>query len=627
MVQPRIKSHSAKIGHHSVTTNAAVALCSEAFEFCDAHQSAADGVVRVLIMYATEYGFAREVARKTAAYLSRTHIDVGPTVQYDDDDSTGTARKIHARVVNTLNYSAIDFSRETLLLFVCSTTGDGVPPNESEALRDALRDGALTLPNTLKYGVLALGDSGYPHFCRGGLIFDELFSKTEATCSIPCVTVDQENWQVVLKWAKSIVPLVNSFQPTTQPEYLRESLERVAHDLSASTTRYTRANAYSATLVSRIALCYNPPRKVKDPKNVIRVEFEIDPAKLTYTPGDAVGVLPVNNPEAVNGILKLIAANGDELVTLDGPDAKQMSIEVALMEKLDLRVIRPELIQVLGTTCTAKSERALYETLIDTSETTTVKFTESGKEYTNIRHVVDVLSDFGSAQLSVKEFARLLRPLQTRYYSISSHQPNRIAATLDVVRYTNRGVGREGVASTYLNDRVRLNDEVRIFVSRNSDFRLPTNGDLPILMICAGTGIAPYIAFLNERFENRDSGKNVLYFGCRHEDHDFLYRDLLTSWEKSNVLHLFTAFSRDQAQKVYVQSLLRNNAKDVWNLLTQGAHVYVCGDGNQMARDVDDALRDVVLQHGDVDGDVELARNYLLDLQKARRYQRDVWVS
>ncbi len=618
LIHPRIRSHSAKIGHQSVAANAADTLCAEAFEFCDGSEG--DAAPRVLVVYATEYGFAREVARKTAAYLARAHVDVGPALQYP-----AAAPRVRARVVNALNFTAIDFTREALLLFVCSTTGDGVPPNEAEALHDALRDGALALPGTLHYGVLALGDSGYPHFCRGGKIFDELLHHSEARCVMPRVDVDQEDWDVVLGWMRKVDAVVAELPTDPQPDYLDAALRRVAAEMSTGGTRYSRANAYRATLVTRIPLCRNPPRKIVDPKHVIRVEFEIDPNKLSYTPGDAVGVLPQNNPEAVNAILKLLAANGDERVVLDGPEASEIELETALMEKLDLRVIRPELVQALGDACTAKVERALHERLVEHTGNG-VALTDTGRDYVRVRHVVDVLSDFGSAQLGVRRFARLLRPLQTRYYSISSNEPTRVAATLDVVRYCARGVRREGVASTYLSDRVRLDDSVKIFISRNADFRLPVDGGRPILMIGAGTGIAPYIAFMKERVERGAQGTNVLYFGCRHRDHDFLYDDLLQSWVARGDLELHAAFSRDQEHKVYVQNLIRRNATQVWALLQCRAHVYVCGDGNQMARDVHDALRDVVLQCGDV-GDVQQAQSYLDELQSDRRYQRDVWVS
>lgn len=625
VLNPLLKVRSAQICTTDDST--ATRVVGEALEFAELQEGAR--VLRVLVMYATEYGFAREVARKTAAFLARIPVDVGPIVEYPDDEDEV---RVVPRVINVVNFEAVDFSREHLVLLVCSTTGDGVPPNEAEAFREALRDGTVEIP-PLPYAVLALGDSGYPHFCRGGIIVEQLLRGVlRGAPTLPRVDVDQEDWGTVIQWAKDArelaLKLGSSVANAAEDDYLGDALQVQALRATSATTRYSRANPYVATLCAREELCNYGRGQFEDAKHVIRVELGVDAEKLSYTAGDAVGILPMNNSEHVAGVLQLLAANGSELVQVDGPGNRQMQLETALTEYLDLRAVRPELLAALRDAATDKMERVAAERLLITSGGSTV-LSEEGRQYVAQRHVVDALSDFPSAQVAVTKFCRLLRALQTRYYSISSSPQlgsNVIAATLDVVRYTARGLRREGVASTYLKDRVPIGESLRIFVSRNNNFRLPVDHRRPVVMIGAGTGIAPYMAFLEERVFGNALGANVLFFGCRHAEHDFLYRDRLEAYVQKQQLKLYTAFSRDQPEKVYVTARIRENATEVWQLIHQrDAHVYVCGDGNAMARDVHATLRDVVQSQGAMD--LARAERFLETLQEQRRYQRDVWVS
>lgn len=573
------------------------------------------------------------MARKTAAFIARRSIDVGPPVDYKDDEHSC----IFSRVINMLNYKAVDFAREHMLLVVCSTTGDGVPPSEAESFRDSVRTQEIELPSSLPFALLALGDSRYLHFCRGGVIFEELLrNATGKSPVIPRVDIDQEDWSDVLRWAIATRKAVNELarcvttsDDAVHEDYLADALRAHAERSNSAVLRYSRTNPYVATLTKRESLCATPNRRIVDMKNVIRVELAVDPCKLPYMAGDALGVLPKNNAEAVAQALKLLAANGDEVVLLDGANSEPVSLEMALTERLDLRAIRAELVVALRNAATSAKERETADGLQVVDNGGTVTLSEAGHKYASERHVVDALSDFGSAQLQVDVFARLLRTLQTRYYSISSSPVlchSSIACTLDVVRYVSRGVSREGVASTYLNDRVRIGDEVCVFVSRNNNFRLPVDTDLPVVMIAAGTGIAPFMAFIKERVATHATGDNVLFFGCRYAYHDFLYADRLREWAENGSLVLHAAFSRDQEEKIYVTTRLREQRVVVWEMLQkQDAHAYVCGYGGAMARDVHDALRDVVEVGGEMTSDE--AEAFLELLQTQRRYQRDVWVS
>jgi sulfite reductase (NADPH) flavoprotein alpha-component len=201
-----------------------------------------------------------------------------------------------------------------------------------------------------------------------------------------------------------------------------------------------------------------------------------------------------------------------------------------------------------------------------------------------------------------------------------------VAITVDVLQYSSLNIRREGVASTFLNDRiVVLDDDIGLFVSRNDNFRLPKDGSKPIVMIGPGTGVAPFVAFIDERILSSATGRNILYFGCRHADQDFLYRDKLEALVRSGNLELETAFSRDQAEKVYVQHRLAQRADDIWALMDQeGAHFYICGDGRHMAVDVDEALTSIVEERSKLSRTAACA--YMENLAKQGRFQRDVWV-
>jgi len=229
--------------------------------------------------------------------------------------------------------------------------------------------------------------------------------------------------------------------------------------------------------------------------------------------------------------------------------------------------------------------------------------------------------------LSAEQFVGLLRRLPPRLFSLASSLaacPDEAHITVAAVRYESLGVQRLGVASTWLADRVKPGDTVPVFIEHNDNFRLPASSDTPLIMIGPGTGVAPFRAFLQEREASGAGGRNWLFFGDRHFHTDFLYQTEWQAWHKGGLLtRLDVAFSRDQAQKVYVQQRLRERAAEVYAWLQDGAHVYVCGDATAMAVDVHAALRDIVAAEGKLDADA--AEEYLRELSRSRRYQRDIY--
>lgn len=583
-------------------------LLAEAFELVP------DGATgrRVLVLYGTEYGFSKEVALKLAARLAEAGLV--------------------PRIVNTLHYRVLDLTKERFLTLVCSTAGDGVPPNEAADFRDALVARDIVMPPGCRFAVLALGDRSYPHFCRSGIMFEELFGENRF---LERVDIDQEDWPEIDDWIDAVVKAVSEAPEGEQPDedYLRGAMAKYAAAMENQGACYTRNEPYMATLV-RQDLLTAPRTGRKDEKEVVRVEFDITGSGLQYELGDAVGVVPLNNSEHVLRLLQGMACDGLDTVTVT-EKSDPVKFEDALTEKLDIRYVKPELVHALVQKATDASETELAAKILGydvkgIANHSSSSVTEWGKQYLADRDVLDVLGDFVSANLTPQELTDVLRPLHARYYSISSSSatmPDTIAATVDVLRYLTLETPREGVASTFLKDRCKVDEtKVGVFVSKNTNFRLPMDNSKPIVMIGPGTGIAPFIGFVEERLHEAASGANWLFFGCRHETQDFLYGDRLKEYAANGALTLKTAFSRDGPRKVYVQHRMAECAEDLWQLIDKdGAHIYVCGDGGKMAEDVDAELRRIAGKHGNMS--IREVENYVSSLTEAKRYQRDVWVS
>ena len=370
---------------------------------------------------------------------------------------------------------------------------------------------------------------------------------------------------------------------------------------------YTRDHPFPARLVQCTPL--NRNGSVKDTRHVI---FDLRNSNLTYKVGDALGLYPENSPLVVEHLLDALHATGAEDV--EGRDGHWVSLRQALLHERTITKPSDDLLTLLAKLATDPAERQLLE-----------KFALEGLAEDDHRHVLDLLHDYPSARPTPEAFAAALSPLQPRLYSISSSplaHPNQVHLTVGLVRWQNmKGRRVDGVASTFLSDHVRPGQHVRLFVHASPKFRLPTDKSAPIIMVGPGTGIAPFRAFLHERRVDQHSGRNWLFFGDQKSDQDFLYQDELTELQRAGVLtRLDTAFSRDQAAKVYVQDRMAEHGAELWSWLADGAYFYVCGDAKRMAKDVDATLKQVCATHGGVDGEA-----YVADMARAGRYQRDVY--
>lgn len=373
---------------------------------------------------------------------------------------------------------------------------------------------------------------------------------------------------------------------------------------------FDRNNPYPALLVHNKRL--NGPGSAKDTRHIV---FSLAGSGLTYAAGDALGIYPENCSDTVERLLTRLDATGAEQVPGRESAYETISLFEALSRHYNINKPTPALFAVLADTANAEDAKSLRE------------LADSENEDDAALEVLDLLDRFHSATPTPAAFVGALGALRPRLYSISSSphaHPDEVHLTVGVVRYRNPA-GREchGVASTCLADRLRLGQRLRVFV-QSSHFRPPVNDDAPMIMVGPGTGVAPFLAFLQERHARGAKGRNWLFFGDQKESCDFLYRDELERHRQGGVLtRLDTAFSRDSAQKVYVQHRMIEHGAEFFRWLQDGGCFYVCGDAKRMASDVDAALKQVVAEHGRMSP--EDAAKYVAEMSKTKRYQRDVY--
>ena len=350
-------------------------------------------------------------------------------------------------------------------------------------------------------------------------------------------------------------------------------------------------------------------------KDTRAVALDLGATGLAYEPGDSLGVWPTNNPELVELMLSILRAKGNKPVVLDG---ETLTARDALTRKVNLREATTELFALLAEHAQLDFEAQRLALLAED---------DARAAGYGIHDVFDALVKFRSARPPAGPFVQSLARLQPRLYSIASslkRHPGEVHLTVGVVRYDLNGRGYQGLGSGYFAEHLRAGRPVPVFVQKAHGFSLPGNPDTPIVMVGPGTGIAPFRAFLQERAAARVGGKSWLFFGDQHAARDFLYRDELAAWTEAGVLtRLSTAFSRDQAEKIYVQHRMLEQGDELWRWLAQGAHVYVCGDAKRMAADVDHALCEVVARHGAMSRDD--AARHVKEMARAGRYQRDVY--
>ena len=375
--------------------------------------------------------------------------------------------------------------------------------------------------------------------------------------------------------------------------------------------QFSRTNPFLAKVLKNINL--NGQGSSKETRHI---ELSLKGSGLSYVPGDALGIVPSNDPELVSSLLEETGWDGEEIVTV-GKLGETLPLKEALTTYLEITLLTKKILQ----------QAAVFTENEELQRLILVENADQLKEYCYGRDLLDMLRDFGPWKASVQEIVPILRKMTPRLYSIASSitaNPDEVHLTIGAVRYTSHGRDRKGVCSVQCAERVQEGDTIPVFVQPNKHFYLPEDQAKDISMVGPGTGIAPFRSFIQEWAVNQASGRTWLFFGDQHAATDFLYQDELEKYQQDGVLaKLDTAFSRDTAQKVYVQHKMLENSKELFEWIQNGAYFYVCGDKERMAKDVNDALIAVIEKEGAMTRDE--AEAYLKDMQKQGRYQRDVY--
>ncbi|HDL6873845.1 TPA: NADPH-dependent assimilatory sulfite reductase flavoprotein subunit [Yersinia enterocolitica] len=514
------------------------------------------------------------------------------------------AAKLNVNLVNAGDYKFKQIAQERLLVIVASTQGEGEPAEEAVALHKFLfSKKAPKLPETA-FAVFGLGDTSYEHFCQAGKDFDNKLAELGAQRLLERVDADVEYQESAQQWRQQIVAALQVRVPAQSAAAAAVTPSGAVDEITSSP--YSKA----APLTAQLSVQQKVTGRNSE-KDVRHIEIDLGDSGLRYQPGDALGIWFDNDPALVEELLALLWLKGDEQVSIDG---QNISLSQALRSQLEL---------TQNTTLIVDKYAALSR---DEKLIALLADKPALQHYAKNTPIVDMVRQAPS-DLNADQLVALLRPLTPRLYSIASSQAeteSEVHITVGVVRYDIDGRPRTGGASGYLADRLEVDGDIRIFIEHNDNFRLPTNPETPVIMIGPGTGIAPFRAFMQQREADGATGKNWLLFGNPHFTEDFLYQVEWQRYVKDGLLtRIDLAWSRDQAHKIYVQDKLREQGAELWNWIQQGAHIYVCGDANRMAKDVEQVLLDVVALHGAMDA--EQADEYLSELRLARRYQRDVY--
>ncbi|MFN4090803.1 MAG: sulfite reductase flavoprotein subunit alpha, partial [Alphaproteobacteria bacterium] len=498
-----------------------------------------------------------------------------------------------ARLVDMADADLGSLKDAGALMVVVSTWGEGEPPQRAAAFYAALLAEDAPRLDGLCFSVLALGDRAYAQFCEVGRRIDERLAELGAERAAGRVDCDLDFEAPAEAWTRE------ALQALRKPDADGPGAAVIHVDFALAPPAlqdWTRSRPFEAEITEAVNL-----NGSGSSKQTVHLELSLAGSGIRYEPGDALAVVPENDPGTVEAVMNAAGLGGDD------------ALRAALLVGHDVTTLTRPMVEG-------------YAAL--TGDPAVAALAEEGRfrAYAEGRQVLDLVADHPH-RLTPEQLKGLLRPLPARSYSLASSLdlvPDEAHLLVAPVRYETHGRGRLGVASTFLADRRRAGERVRVFLKPNRHFRLPADPGVPVVMIGPGTGIAPFRAFLQQREAAGVTGRSWLFFGERNFTHDFLYQLDWQAWLKEGVLtRMDVAFSRDQAAKVYVQHRMWERRAELWAWLQDGARLYVCGDEKQMARDVHAMLRRIAADRGGLGA--EAVDAYVAGLIRDGRYLRDVY--
>ena len=510
-----------------------------------------------------------------------------------------------AELKNLLDYRPQQLKKEQRIIVVISTQGNGEAPDEALAFYKFITGKRAPRLENLEFAVLGLGDSSYDDYCQTGKDVDNALEKLGAKRFHNRIDVDLDFEDDVITWKKDILS-------KTEPK--SDTVVSFAPKLGTSNIKvetYSEANPYQAEILNVLDLT-----TAESTQNVYHIELAVEADGLSYKAGDILAILPDNQDELVDALISKLDFNDKEIVTLK---KGQFRLRTAFKHHLEIANLTSNVIKTYAGFIKSES----LQTLLDDKDTL--------KEYLNGSDLLDLVKDY-PGKISTQDLVASLRPLISRQYSIASSeeiQEEEVHILIKPVNYTlTNKEGDEdrkhlGVASNWLKDK-QLGDSVPVHIKPNRNFKLPQNSDEKIIMIGAGTGIAPFRSFLYERENQGANGNSWLFFGEQRFRSDFLYQ---TEWQKflkdGTLEKMNVAFSRDQAEKVYIQHKLLEEAASVYEWIEQGATLYICGDINNLAKDVHNTLAQIISEQSGKS--LVEAETQLDEMKISKKYQRDVY--
>lgn len=491
------------------------------------------------------------------------------------------------------------------LFIVTATHGEGDPPDNAIELHEFLHGRKAPKLEGVRFSVLALGDQSYDHFCQTGKDFDAKLEELGAERLYERIDCDVDYDEDAEKWIAKVIDALNEEMGSTAQaeEVVSETIQ------SEKQQKHSKANPFYAEVLENINL--NGRGSAKETRHI---ELLLEDFNEEYEPGDCLVVLPENDPELVKQLIETLEWDPEQDIVIN-EDEDKMTLQDALTRHFEITRLTKPLVQKAATLFN-NDELAKKETDSDWI-----------KSYIDGRDLIDLIQDFKPDGLKPDDLYAMLRKLPPREYSIaSSYQaaPDEVHITVGAVRYQAHGRDRSGVCSIQLAERIEPGDTVPIYLKHNPNFKFPKDEETPVIMIGPGTGVAPFRSYMQEREELELEGNTWLFFGNQHFRTDFLYQTEWQSWLEDGYLErMDVAFSRDTDDKVYVQHKIKENAKLFNEWLERGASIYVCGDEKYMAKDVHEAIKQVISQERQISEDD--AEEFLKQLKRDKKYQRDIY--